>query len=226
MPKRPDEEALRALCARIGHRFADEALLLRALTHRSAAAEHMERLEFLGDAVLNLVIARALFERFPNQDEGMLTRMRARLVCREQLGRIARRWRLPEVLIVGEGERVNGRLKSPSIAANAVEALIGAVFADAGFDRAASVVLAAWEEDLSHVVDEDVRDPKTRLQEFTQARGWGLPDYRVTDRGAGRHPRFLASCRIQGRELGQGTGERKKQAETAAAAAALRALEA
>ncbi len=226
MPKLPDADALAALERRIGHRFADRSRLIRALTHRSASPVNMERFEFLGDAVLGLVIAEALHAREPEADEGRLSRLRALLVRRESLGEVAAGWALADCLIVGKGERVNGRLRSPSIAANAVEAVIGAVFEDAGFDAAREVVLAAWSPWLSRTHELETRDAKTRLQEYTQARGWGLPVYRVEDGGDRASPRFRAECEVRGRVAGRGAGERRKQAEARAAERALAALEA
>jgi len=215
--------------ARIAHEFRDSGLLTEALTHRSASGRkaHMERLEFLGDAVLGAVMAERLFSMFPDLDEGDLTRMRAALVRREALLAVARRWRLEECLIVGEGERDGaGRVKSPSIRANAVEAVIGAVFVDGGWEAARKSVLAAWAEMLATVAPDDVRDAKTRLQEYTQAHGLGLPEYDVTDHGveAAADARFEAVCWVRGRSIGRGAGGRKKTAEMAAAADALTRL--
>ncbi|HXH64133.1 MAG TPA: ribonuclease III [Mariprofundaceae bacterium] len=210
---------------RLGYGFRDPALLARALTHRSAAAAHSERLEFLGDAVLGLVIAEQLHQRFPEADEGTLSRMRATLVCRDSLLKVARRWHLSEQAHVGGGERTaDGRLRSPSIVANMAEAVIGAVFTDGGWQAARELVLTAWHDLLASVEDGDGRDAKTRLQEWTQAQGWGLPEYVTRDAGTGVAPRFLAECRIQGVLKGKGAGERKKDAEQGAATEALHAL--
>jgi ribonuclease III len=210
---------------RLGYRFRDPSLLERALTHRSASQEHSERLEFLGDAVLGLVIAEQLHQRFPEADEGVLSRMRATLVCRDSLLRVARHWHLAEQAKVGAGERMaEGRLRSPSIIANMVESLIGAVFTDGGWQAARELVLAAWHGLLADVQGSDGRDAKTRLQEWTQAHGWGLPEYVIRDTGVGAAPRFLAECRIQGVPKGRGTGMRKKDAEQGAATEALDTL--
>lgn len=218
-------EQTAALQGRLGYRFHDLSLLERALTHRSAAPVHMERLEFLGDAVLGLVIAEHLHQRFSEADEGVLSRMRASVVRREALLRVAESWLLARAIRVGAGESEKGRLKSPSIAANAVEAVIGAVFLDGGWETARSLVLRAWQPLLEDVSVEDGRDAKSALQELTQARGWGLPEYSVQDLGAGHSPRFSACCRVQGRVLGEGYGDRKKQAEARAAARALEKLQ-
>lgn len=217
MPKRLDAESLARLQNLIGYTFRKAEILRRALIHRSYAAEHMERLEFLGDAVLGLAMAEHLHQGFPGLAEGELSRMRAALVCKNSLGSVAAQWRLADVILVGEGERSPDGIRSPSIAANAVEAVIGAVFEDGGWEAARGVVLRAWKGMLATVSAEGSRDAKTRLQELTQGRGWGLPEYRVTDLGTGRSPRFEAVCSINGERLGKGRGERKKQAELAAA---------
>jgi len=218
MPKHPDAGSLARLQTRIGYQFHQPGALQRALTHRSFAAEHMERLEFLGDAVLGLIMAEHLHARFPAEDEGGLSRMRASLVCKESLGTIACQWKLADDVQVGDGERTqHGGIRSASIAANAVEAVIGAIFVDGGWEAARSVVLNAWQGMLNTVNSEDNRDAKTRLQELTQGKGWGLPSYRVIDLGVGRSPRFEAVCIVNDERLGKGRGERKKLAELAAA---------
>lgn len=217
MPKLLDEEHLERLQGAMDYRFKDVQLLRRALTHRSASAEHMERLEFLGDAVLGLVIAEKLHGHFSDYSEGELSRMRAALVRKEGLMVIATAWKLDDILLVGEGERSAGRLKSRSIAANAVEALLGAVFIDGGWEVVRELVLSAWKSQLDSIDLDSVRDAKSRLQEHTQARGWGLPEYSVTDRGVGASPRFSARCKVNGEWLGEGSGSRKKSAELAAA---------
>jgi len=210
--------AVHELEARIGHVFGDADLLQQALTHASANAPHMERLEFLGDAVLGVVIAEALYCQFPDVEEGALTRMRAALVCRDGLLVVARAWAVDGLLTVGCGERDSrNKVRAASIIANAVEAIIGAVFLDGGWQKARETVLGAWGERLENVKDEDGRDAKTRLQEYTQAQGWGLPEYIVTDYGAERHPRFTARCLVRGDVMGEGLGERKKNAELEAA---------
>ncbi|MES0372436.1 MAG: ribonuclease III [Mariprofundaceae bacterium] len=224
MPRPLDQESLKTLQNRVVYQFRSEALLKRALTHRSASSEHMERLEFLGDAVLGLVIAEQLHEQFPQYAEGELSRMRAALVRKESLLDVASDWSLDQCLHVGEGERKNGVLKSRSIAANAVEAVIGAAFTDAGWDAARSLVLHAWKGQLERINVDSVCDPKSRLQEFTQGKGWGLPEYDVTDHGVGKSPRFSALCTVNHDLMGEGTGDRKKTAELSAAEKAWNAL--
>ncbi len=213
------------LAARIGHVFAQPDLLQQALTHASTGVAHLERLEFLGDAVLGMVIAEALYRRFPEVEEGALTRMRAALVCRDGLLRVADAWKIDAFLAVGPGERDNeGNIRSVSIVANAVEAVIGAVFLDAGWQTAKQLVLRAWQAHLDTVADSDGRDAKTRLQEYTQAQGWGLPEYIIRDFGAGQQPRFEARCLVRGEQAGIGVGERKKTAESEAAEQACQTL--
>jgi len=177
----------------------------------------MERLEFLGDAVLGLVVAEYLHHQFHQYSEGELSRMRAALVRRESLLKVATAWDLADHLYVGEGERHGGSLKAPSIAANAVEAIIAAVFEDGGWNAARSLILRAWQKLFAKTDLDDVRDAKSRLQEFTQGRGWGLPEYSVSDHGVGKSPRFTALCSISGELSGKGSGDRKKSAELAAA---------
>jgi ribonuclease-3 len=217
MPKPLNKKSVALLQETIGYRFHDEELLKRAMTHRSASSEHMERLEFLGDAVLGLVISEYLHQQFLQYTEGELSRMRAALVRKESLLKVAKMWKLAAHLRVGEGERSDGRLKAPSIAANGVEAMIGAVFEDGGWEKVKPMVLKAWDSLLKHVDLDDVRDAKSRLQEFTQGQGWGLPQYRVIDHGAGKSPRFTAHCSVNNRDIGEGSGERKKLAELVAA---------
>jgi len=211
--------------ALLGHSFHDAGLLRQALTHTSTGLPHMERLEFLGDAVLDMVIAEDLYRRFPSEEEGRLTRMRAALVCRDGLLRVAAAWDVDPLLSVGPGERdESGSIRSQSICANAVEAVIGALFLDAGWDAVRDAVIRAWSADLQSADQADGRDAKTRLQEFTQSRDWGLPEYVVSDLGVAHSPRFSALCKVRGEEVGRGAGERKKTAETEAAKQAWKTL--
>jgi len=186
---------------------------------------HMERLEFLGDAVLGLVISQYLHATYADKPEGELSRMRSVVVRKQGLLEVASAWRLVGYLHVGDGERLDGGgIKSLSIAANAVEAVIGAVFEDGGWEAARHVVRRAWKTMLADIGEIDTRDAKSRLQELTQSRDWGLPEYELSDLGAGVSPRFEASCQVRGEVLGSGTGERKKQAESNAAEQAYRKL--
>ncbi len=218
---------LSALQRHIAYTFSDTALLAQALTHRSAGQPNLERMEFLGDAVLSLAVSEAVYSLYPDADEGSLTRRRARLVCRETLLTIARTWGLADCITVGKGERrADGGLKSEAVLADAVEAVIGAVFLDGGWTAARAVVRTGWAPHLTDTPLPDQRDAKTRLQELTQGRGWGLPEYTMTDRGPAASPRFEAVCHVQGKSVGVGGGSRKKAAERRAAEEALANLDA
>ena len=208
---------LSRLQKRMGYSFSNHALFERALTHSSAGPNHMERLEFLGDAVLGLVISQHLHGRFPERAEGQLSRMRAAMVCRESLLKVAKKWQLDLLIHTGAGERTAKGIKSPSIAANAVEALIGAVFEDGGWEPARLVVAKAWHSMLKGIDQVETCDAKSRLQEFTQSKGWGLPVYMLVDLGTGHSPRFKAECWVNGKLVSTGQGERKKLAEIDAA---------
>ncbi|MDQ6979939.1 MAG: ribonuclease III [Ghiorsea sp.] len=206
----------------IGYNFKDITILNKALTHASKAPEHLERQEFLGDAVLGLIVSEHLYRQYPQLNEGALSKMKANLVCKDALLEVATFWKLSSFLNVGEGERdKQGRLKSPSIAANAVESIIGAVFLDASWDEAKQLVLRAWEPLISQVEPSDLRDAKSKLQELTQANKLGLPSYTITDLGMQSSPRFKAECILQEKCLGIGLGDRKKLAELQAASQAL-----
>jgi len=219
---KPHKTALQqAFEQRIGVHFACPELLTRALTHCSHSATHMERLEFLGDAVLGLVIAEHLHDLFPDEAEGQLSRLRAGLVRKESLYKVAQNWNLEVYLHVGDGERSAQGVKAPSIVANAVEAVIGAVFKDAGWSAARDLVLKAWQPLLKNMDISDARDAKSHLQEYTQGKSWGLPEYRVCDLGVDHEPRFKAECWIKNRLHGTGSGARKKVAELHAAQQAL-----
>lgn len=215
------ESPIAALQQRIDYQFKKPSLLERALTHSSASECHMERLEFLGDAVLGLIISQALHSRFSDSPEGDLSRMRAALVRKEKLLVIARQWQLEQAVIVGDSQKGESGIKSSSIIANAVEAIIGAVFEDGGWQEAHRLVRGAWQDALDSINVEDARDAKSRLQEFTQGEGWGLPEYQVSDLGVAAQARFEALCFVQGQLAGRGKGSRKKSAELAAAKAAL-----
>ena len=210
---------------RIGVRFTQPNLLTRALTHCSHSAAHMERLEFLGDAVLGLVIAEYLHDLFPDEAEGQLSRLRAGLVRKESLYKVAQNWNLEIYLHVGDGERSAQGVKSSSIVANAVEAVIGAVFKDAGWSAARDLILKAWKPLLKSMDISDARDAKSHLQEYTQGKGWGLPEYKVCDLGVDYKPRFKAECWVKNKLYGTGVGERKKLAELEAAKQTLASLD-
>ena len=212
----------------IGHTFADPALLELALTHPSYALAHKcqdnQRLEFLGDAVLEICVSRVLYHRYPKLREGQLTRKRAALVCEANLARAAMRMGLGSYLKLDRGEEVVGGRENPSILADTMEAVIAAVYLDAGMDKAALLVDLAM-GDYESAAGSD-RDAKSALQEYLQALGEETPTYEIVGQDGPPHARVFTArvLRADGTELGQGTGARKQRAEEAAAAMALRAL--
>lgn len=209
----------------IGYTFQDARLLDLALTHRSAAGVHNERLEFLGDAVLGMVAAEVLYARYPAADEGTLSRLRARLVRRETLEEVARGIDLGRYLQLGSGETRSGGHQRGSILANALEAVIGAVFLDGGMTPARELILRLLSGHLANLaIDEDLRDPKTRLQEFLQAQGQALPVYSVEQVSGSAHDQlFEVICRLDALGLSvRGKGPSRRIAEQQAAEQALR----
>jgi ribonuclease-3 len=220
---------LETLQRRIEHRFQDARLLTRALTHRSFGADHNERLEFLGDAVLSLVISGLLYERFAGSDEGDLTRVRAHLVREESLHRVALQLALPEVLKLGEGEARGGGAQRASILADALEALIGATFLDGGFDAARTVVGGLFGEIIATTdVASWSKDAKTELQEWLQARRLAVPVYRISaTRGQAHAQTFEVECAVPTLGLTHsGVGRSRRVAEQEAARRMLDALKA
>lgn len=216
------------MAAGLGHRFADPAKLETALRHRSAGAPHNERLEFLGDAVLALLVAEALHQRWPHADEGALTRARSMLVRESSLAEIARRLGLGERLVLGPGEMKSGGKHRDSILADALEAVVGAIYLDGGLDACRTAVLPWFEDGLDAMPTGKVeKDPKTRLQEWLQARQWPRPEYELVEaRGPdhARHFRVRARAGEPIQEL-EGEGGSLRSAEQAAAEALLAALE-
>ncbi len=207
-----------------GYRFSDQRLLERALTHRSASQDNNERLEFLGDAILNLLIAEALFQHFPVAREGELTRLRAALVRRETLAEVARDLGLGAFLRLGAGERKTGGRDRDSILADAFEAVVGAVYLDGDIQACRGCVLAVFGERLESIATLAAeKDPKTRLQEVLQARKLPLPAYAVTQvEGAAHEHSFTVECRISGvSEATVGLGSNRRGAEQEAARKAL-----
>jgi ribonuclease III len=218
-----------ALMQRLGYRFQQPELLRRALTHRSFGAEHNERLEFLGDAVLNLAISALLFERHADSDEGDLTRVRAHLVREDSLHRVALALGLPEVLRLSEGEARGGGALRPSILADAVEALIGAVFIDGGPERAHELVRRLFGETIRGTEAEGfAKDAKTELQEWLQARRVPVPVYRITATRGEKHAQtFEVECAVATLGLAQtGEGRSRRAAEQEAAGKLLEVLKA
>jgi len=218
-----------ALQKRLGYRFTQQSLLARALTHRSFGSDHNERLEFLGDAVLNLAVSGLLFERFSGSDEGDLTRVRAHLVREDSLHRVALHLGLPEVLRLSEGEARGGGAQRPSILADAFEAVLGAVFLDGGFAQAEAVVQALFGEVIQFTeVESWSKDPKTELQEWLQARRFAVPVYRiVATRGQAHAQTFDVECAVPALRLAEhGEGKSRRAAEQEAAKRLLEALKA
>lgn len=212
----------------IGHPFRNQDLLKQALTHRSAGAPHNERLEFLGDSIVNMLIAEALFGRWPKADEGALTRARAMLVCEGALAVIARTLQLGERLTLGPGEMKSGGHRRDSILADTVEAVVAAIYLDVGFEACRAVVLPWFEESLAAVpVGKPEKDPKTRLQEWLQARQKGLPVYElVSETGDDHAKHFQVQCRVADPAVAtEGEGTSRRLAEQQAAAAAIAQLE-
>ena len=224
-----DQVAARWQWARkhLGHQFESGELLERALTHRSAGSEHNERLEFLGDSVLNLVIAACLHDRYREAPEGDLSRFRTALVKGETLAEIARELGLAEHLIVGPGElRSRGRA-SPGMLADSLEALLGAVYLDAGLDTAEQCVHRLLHGRLEALPEaSSLKDPKSRLQEWLQGRGLALPRYSVESETRSPHdPKFVVVCRVAQRDLAvSGQGSNRRGAEQEAAKRMLAAL--
>jgi ribonuclease-3 len=205
---------------RLGYTFGQRALLDRALTHRSFGADHNERLEFLGDAVLNLAVSRLLYDRFSGSDEGDLTRVRAHLVREDSLHRVALALHVPEALLMSEGEARGGGATRPSILADAVEALIGAVSIDGGFEAAQAVVTHLFGETIASTTTESWRkDAKTELQEWLQARHVPVPNYRIlATHGQAHAQTFEVECEVPSlRWQDTGEGKSRRQAEQASA---------
>lgn len=218
-----------ALQARLQHAFSDPRLLQRALTHRSFSSDHNERLEFLGDSVLNLAVAALLFDRLRALPEGDLSRVRANLVKQDTLHQLALQLGLPTMLRLGEGEARSGGSKRPSILADCLEAVIGAVHLDAGYAAAEALVHRLFADvEINPQMSAAAKDPKTELQEWLQGRKHKLPVYRVTATlGAAHKQTFDVECEVP--ELGvseRGIGGSRRAGEQAAAAAALITLKA
>jgi ribonuclease III len=214
----------------LGHRFSNVDLLIEALTHPSAVRRRThsrrgyERLEFLGDRVLGLVVAELLWRRFPAEAEGELTRRQTHLVRRDALAEAARAVGLGRRLIVAPGEDAMGLRENPSVLADVCEAVIAALYLDGGLSTARRFVERRWEERLTGL-SEPPRDPKTMLQEWAQARGLPLPAYRtVAAEGPSHRRRFTVTVSVDGLDPATASGSSKRAAETAAAAAALATL--
>lgn len=217
-----------ALEKRLGYRFRNPRLLEQALTHRSRGAENYERLEFLGDGVLGCAMADELYARFPQLPEGKLTRLRASLVREEALAEVAKSLAIAEFLRLGEGELAAGPEPRPSILADSLEAVLGAIFLDGGYDAARKTVLAAFAPLIERLDPErPAKDAKTRLQEVLQAQHHRLPQYRVVSvQGEAHRQSFEVECSVV--ELGvsaTGMGTSRQRAEQQAAKALLEKLD-
>ena len=215
----------------LGYRFQDAGLLETALTHSSYANEHHvghaqcnERLEFLGDSVLGMVVADYLFRQFGQLPEGDLTRMRASLVCEDNLVLVAGRWKLGQFLLLGRGEEMCGGRERPSIQADAVEAVLAAVYLDGGIAQARRLIHRFILDDISHI-DQLGRDYKTSLQELIQRKSGQVLTYQLIDQTGPDHAKvFHMQVSLNGVAVGEGSGHSKKDAEQAAAKAALQSL--
>ncbi len=208
---------------RLGYQFTDSSLAEQALTHRSCGAKNNERLEFLGDSILNFVIADDLFKRFPTAKEGQLSRLRARLVKGVTLAELAEEMALKEFLKLGTGELKSGGFNRQSIQADVVEALIGAIYQEAGFEPCRERILAWYQSRLEPLtLDDTLKDPKTRLQEFLQSRKSGLPVYHlIRVEGDAHDQSFYIECEVallEQRCAGQGRSRRIAEQQSAAAA--------
>ncbi|MGI9292914.1 MAG: ribonuclease III [Pseudomonadales bacterium] len=215
------------LFARVGHTFDDSALLQQALTHRSYGSNNNERLEFLGDSILNYIITQQLFTQFPELREGDLSRMRASLVKGVTLAELARELRLGDHLLLGSGELKSGGRKRDSILADAFEALVGALYLDAGFATTEAFLLREYASRLAKLDLQAVdKDPKTQLQEILQSRQLSLPTYRVVaESGAAHAVHFVVACEIcLLPNAAQGEGSSRREAEQNAAHMALELL--
>lgn len=219
--------SLERLAERLAYAFQDPLRLQQALTHRSYAHLNNERLEFLGDALINAVIAEALFHLRPQAEEGALSRLRASLVCEESLAQLARELELGPLLRLGEGELKSGGWRRASVLADAFEALIGAVYLDSSFESAKQVCLRVFEPLLAELPDaETLKDAKTRLQEWLQGLGRPLPVYEVlSSSGPAHRRRFLVRCRLLDAEQAvEAEGGSRRIAEQQSATLMLQAL--
>lgn len=223
MPNKPSS----ALCRQLGHVFARPQLLQRALTHRSYAPEHNERLEFLGDSVLGCVIANYLYDSYPQLSEGELSRLRSNLVREDTLAALAQQLDLGSHLRLGEGERKSGGFRRPSILADAMEALFGAVLLDGGYAAAEKAVLGLYVPYLARVDVQTLgKDAKTLLQEYLQGRRIALPTYTIIATGGQAHEQsFEVECTIPSLKIAtRGAGGSRRSAEQQAAQAAFQQI--
>lgn len=224
----PVPDKLDRLQRALGLRFRDHSLLRTALTHRSAGSPHNERLEFLGDAILNCSIAETLYRRFPRAREGELTRLRSRLVRGETLARVARRLDIGDAMTMGSGELKSGGYRRDSVLEDALEAIIGAAFEDQGIDVTQALIRDLFAAELDGLEPgEQLKDPKTRLQEYLQSHSLPLPNYEQISADGPDHLRYYrVRCTVSVlAEPLYGDGRSRRNAEQTAAAAALAAIE-
>lgn len=211
------------ISGKLGYAFRNPEMLRRAFTHRSFGAGHNERLEFLGDSVLNCVVSNELFSAFPDLPEGDLSRVRSHLVNQQTLARLARDLRIGEAVLLGEGELRSGGRGRASILANALEALFGAVFLDGGFSAAEQMIRRLYTPVFRELDPQALgKDPKTRLQEYLQGRRMALPQYRVLEtRGEAHQQQFQVECLLPGlqiRTVGEGASRRSAEQDAASRA--------
>ena len=219
-------EARKRLHEVLGYRFAQGELLEDALTHRSVGGSNNERMEFLGDAILNFIIADELYQRCPEAHEGDLSRLRASLVKRDALAELALSLKLGEYLSLGPGELKSGGQRRASTLADALEAIIGAVYLDGGFEAARSFVLGLYDDALQNLPPAGgLKDPKTRLQEYLQSRHKPTPEYSMLEVTGEAHAQsFRVQCSAAGIPSTEGAGSTRRRAEQAAAEQALSQL--
>lgn len=220
--------SLDELIRKLGYTFRDESLIVTALTHRSKGAANNERLEFLGDAVLGFVVAETLYSRFEKASEGQLSRFRSSLVKKDTLADLARHYSLGDYLLLGTGELKSGGFRRDSILADAMEAIIGAIFLDGGINPARILITESLNDRIDQLsqTGSDSKDPKTCLQEYLQARHLAVPSYEVlTTTGDDHNQNFEVSCRVAVLdEPVTGAGTSRRRAEQAAAQRALEKL--
>jgi len=220
--------AINILLKKLEYSFSDIELLNEALTHRSFATKNNERLEFLGDGILNFVIAHELFKLYPDVQEGDLSRLRANLVNKESLAEIANELALGDVINLGSGELKSGGFRRPSILADAVESILGAVYCDSGFEACRNLIVRLYASKLaSHIDLNSLKDPKTRLQELLQSRSYPLPDYQVVNVTGQAHAQiFHLKCSIEKMNIEvSGEGKSRRKAEQIAAEKAIAEVE-
>ncbi len=213
MARQPD---YRKLEQRLNYQFKDAVLLKEALTHRSAHSRNNERLEFLGDSILNFVIAAELFRLYPTSAEGDLSRLRASLVSKTGLYQVSTQLQLGDYLILGSGELKSGGFRRNSILADTVEAIIGAVYLDTGFEASRQLILQLYTDQIKNIPDvNDLKDAKTRLQELLQSRKLALPEYTVAEvSGQAHNQQFTVDCAINELDLqAQGKASSRRKAE-------------